>query len=119
MAEHPNAARLREGYAAFASQDIEKLNEFFADDIVWHVPGRSPLAGDYKGKEEVFGFFMKLAGLAPNFSFDVHDCLANDDHAVALLTAHGERNGKILDEIADLELGDKQDAVLKGNAARL
>lgn len=31
----------------------------FAEDITWHVPGRSPLSGDYRGHEEVVGFVTK------------------------------------------------------------
>lgn len=101
MAEHPNAQRLREGYEAFAKQDMETLNEFFAEDIVWHVPGHSPLAGTYKGKEEVFGFFMKLGELTQgSFSFEFHDFLANDEHGVAMVQARAQRDGKTLDEKA-------------------
>jgi ketosteroid isomerase-like protein len=31
------------------------LNELFDDDIVWHAPGRSQLAGTFLGKQAVFG----------------------------------------------------------------
>lgn len=52
---------------------------FFADDIVWHVPGRNPLSGDYKGKEEVLGFFGKLMELTQgSLKQEIHDMLAND-----------------------------------------
>ena len=36
MAEHPNVARIRDGYAAFAKGDFAVLNDLFADDVVWH-----------------------------------------------------------------------------------
>ncbi len=42
MADHPNAARLREGYEAFASGDVTALREMFADDVVWHIAGEHP-----------------------------------------------------------------------------
>ena len=29
-------------------------------DVVWHEPGRSSLAGDYKGPEAVIGFLKGL-----------------------------------------------------------
>ena len=32
------------------------------------------------------------------FSFELHDVLANDEHAVALFTLRGERAGKQLNE---------------------
>jgi ketosteroid isomerase-like protein len=30
MTEHPNAARIRDGYAAFAKGDLAALNDLFA-----------------------------------------------------------------------------------------
>ena len=95
MEDHPNVARLKKGYEAFAKGDMDTLNDLFADDIVWHVPGNNPLAGDYKGKEEVFGFFMKIAQETNGtFGFEMHDMLANDRHSVVLADAHADRNGK-------------------------
>ena len=58
---HPNEDLVRRGFAAFGTGDMATLGELFADDIVWHIGGRSPIAGDYKGKDEVFGFFAQLA----------------------------------------------------------
>jgi len=73
------------------------LGELFADDIVWHVGGRSPITGDYKGKEQVFAFFAQLAERAGGtFRLDIHDVLANDEHVVALVTTTGQRQGKTL-----------------------
>lgn len=96
MAEHPNVERTRQGYAAFASGDLDKLrNDHFAPDVVFHVGGHSPLTGEYKGIDEVFGFFGKLAEMTGgSFKLDVHDILANDEHVVALVRNTGERNGK-------------------------
>ena len=98
MAEHPNAALIRRGYDAFAKGDMDTINEIFADDIVWHISGRSALAGDYKGKNEVFGFFGQLGERsAGTFSIDVHDVLANDEHVAVLTRERAERDGKSLD----------------------
>jgi ketosteroid isomerase-like protein len=98
MAEHPNVARLKKGYDAFASGDLDTLRDLFADDILWHVPGNNPLAGDYKGQDEVFGFFAKIAQeTGGTFKLELHDVLANDEHAVALVRLSAERNGKRLD----------------------
>ena len=49
MAEHPNIARIKDGYAAFAKGDFAVLNDLFAEDIVWHASGRNQLSGDYRG----------------------------------------------------------------------
>ena|ERR1051325_989933 len=96
---HPNEDLARKGYAAFSSGDMTALNDLFADDIVWHVGGRSPLAGDYKGKDAVFGFFAKTMEMTGGtFRLEVHDLLANDDHVVALTHVSGQRDGKSIDD---------------------
>ena len=98
MAEHPNVERVRRGYEAFKTGDLQALRELFDESVVWHVPGNSALAGDYKGIEEVFGFFGRiLEETQGTLKQEVHDVLANDDHAVALLTVNAERNGKRLE----------------------
>jgi hypothetical protein len=38
---------------------MDTLRELFDPGIVWHFPGRSPLAGDHRGTDVVLGF---LAG---------------------------------------------------------
>ena len=64
----------------------------------WHISGRSPLAGTYKGHEEVVGFFTQLMERSGGtFNIEIHDFLASDDHVVVLTHETGERNGKSLD----------------------
>jgi ketosteroid isomerase-like protein len=95
MAEHPNVDRLRKGYAAYSSGDMDTITELFADDIVWHVAGRSQVAADYKGRDQVFGFFGKLMELSNGTSsIEVHDILANDEHGVAIVTGSATRGDK-------------------------
>jgi ketosteroid isomerase-like protein len=92
---HPNEDLAREGYEAFIKADMQKVSDFFADDIVWHIGGRGPLAGDYRGKDEALGFLAKTMEMTGGvFSLEIHDILANDEHAVALVVARGEREGK-------------------------
>lgn len=94
---HPNEALLRKGYEAFSKGDLDTVRTIFADDIVWHVGGRSPLAGNYKGIDEVFGFFGKTIELSGGtLKLEIHDILANDEHAVALVSSRAERGGKRL-----------------------
>lgn len=92
---HPNEALVRKGYEAFGKGDMATLGELFAEDIVWSTPGNNPLAGTRKGQQEVFELFAKVAELTGgNFSLEIHDVLANDEHTVALVTARGSREGK-------------------------
>jgi ketosteroid isomerase-like protein len=95
MADHPNLDLMRRGYAAYTSGDLETISQLLADDVVWHVSGRSPLSGDYTGKEQVFGFFGTLQELSGGTSrVEVHDLLADDDHGVAIVTQSASREGR-------------------------
>ena len=92
---HPNEELIRGGYEAFATGDVGEVLRRFADDITWHIPGRGALSGDYRGHEEVMGFFGKLMELSGGtFKLEVHDLLANDEHGVALVTGTATRDGK-------------------------
>jgi uncharacterized protein len=95
MTEHPNVALTRRGYDAFAKADLATMAEVIADDVTWHVLGVGPLSGTYHGRDEVFGFFGRLAEeTGGTFRLDVHDVLANDEHAVALCTLSASRGSK-------------------------
>ena len=100
---HPNEDLVREGFAAFGRGDMDALRkQFFADDVRWHAPGRGPLAGVYEGTEQVLQYFARLVELSGGtLSLELHDVLANDEHAAALITVRGERAGK---QLADNEV---------------
>ncbi len=95
---HPNEALIRRGFEAFSKGDMDTLrNEFLAPDIKYHVPGKSPISGDYSGVDEVLGFFGKVFELTGGtFRVELHDVLANDEHGIALSPATGQRDGKTL-----------------------
>ena len=96
---HPNEELLRKGYDAFSKGDMETIRELFDPNIVWHAPGRSPMAGDYRGVDEVLQQFGKVFEMTGGtFNLEIHDVLANDEHVTVLVRARGERNGKTLDD---------------------
>jgi ketosteroid isomerase-like protein len=98
MGEHRNIGVMRDGYAAFRAGDMEKVLDFLDDDVVWHTGPVGPLTGDYKGKEQVLGFFMKLIEeTGGTFKIEIHDFLANNEHGVALVTLTAERKGRRLE----------------------
>jgi ketosteroid isomerase-like protein len=94
---HPNEELLRREYEAFASEDLAALDEIFADDIVYHVPGNNPFSGDYHGKAAVLRLFRE--DRRASFRSEIHDVLANDRHAVALTFVRGARGGRTLEDI--------------------
>ena len=92
MGDHPNAEALRKAYEAFAAEDMETVASFFAEDIDWHTSGNNPLAGDFAGKDAVFGTLAQLAELtAGTFGQEIHDLLANDEHAVVMVEHRWEQ----------------------------
>jgi uncharacterized protein len=67
----------------------------FDKSITWHVPGHSPLSGDYKGPDEIVGFFNHTISLCGGiFAIEVHQVLAEGDLVVALVTVKAERNDR-------------------------
>jgi ketosteroid isomerase-like protein len=90
-----NAELIRRGYDAFSRKDVPAVFEILDRDITWHVPGSSPLSGDYKGHDEVGAFFattMELSG--GTFTIAIQDILAQHDQVVVLCTVQAERHGR-------------------------
>ncbi len=91
MAEHPNAKVVREMNDAMSSGDMEGAASRVADDVVWHEIGR---AEPRRGKGELAASMGDFQGY--DISWEVHDILANDDHAIALGTAHATHGDRSL-----------------------
>lgn len=93
---HAYAKRISEGYEAFAAGDMDHLrNELWAPDIVWHQTGRSQLAGDYHGADEILGYFGRLMEMTDGtFAVEVHDVIASDHHGVGLHRSTATRDGR-------------------------
>lgn len=99
MMEHPNIDVFKRAYAAFSAGDMAKLADVFAEDVVWHTPGRNRISGEYRGREAAFDSFAKEFELSHGtYHPEIHDVLATDEHTVALLHVTASRNGKTLDQ---------------------
>lgn len=99
MADHPNAELFRRGYMAFQKGDMDTVRSLFAPDIVWNVPGHNRFSGAHRGVDNVLSLFgQNFAETNGTFRVELHDILANDDHAVALATVSGERHGRKLSD---------------------
>ena len=91
MSAQEDADLVRRGYEAFIAGDMEWLNEHLHENVVWHVPGHNLTSGDYRGRENVLGFFARSVQIALP-QFDIHDIVASDDHVVVLTTIRWRRN---------------------------
>jgi ketosteroid isomerase-like protein len=95
---HPNEELLRRAYEAQARGDVGSYLALLTDDFVLHIPGSSRIAGEYEGKEEMRRHFREIAELSGGtFRTEIHDVLATDEHAVGLVAAHAEREGRRVD----------------------
>ena len=92
----PNEDIVRAASAAFGRGDLAALQgQFFAENIVWHVAGTGPLAGDYEGVAQVIGQLSKISELSGGtVQPELHDVLSSNDHTVVLATISAERAGK-------------------------
>jgi len=92
-----NSEIMRRFQEAQAKGDAAVLMELLADDVVWHVPGKNLLSRDYQGKVEVAGFFGRVRELSGGtIRVELLDVLEGDEHAIALVRVHGEREGRSL-----------------------
>jgi ketosteroid isomerase-like protein len=99
--EHPNATQFRKGYEAFNRGDMDTIRDIFDPNIVWHVAGQNRFTGDKRGIDATLGFFLQLQQESGGtFRLDVHDVVANDEHAVALVSSHIEKDGKTVESKA-------------------
>ena len=69
---------------AWVAGDAATLVGLYADDIVLHYFGQSPLAGDHAGKPAALAALAKVAAATKRGTPEVHDVLASDTHAAIL-----------------------------------
>jgi ketosteroid isomerase-like protein len=92
---HPNEALVRSLYEAQARGDLDAYVGHLTEDFVLHIPGRSRIAGDYRGEADVRRHFHEIAQLSGGtFRTSVHDVTVSRDHVVALIEATAERDGR-------------------------
>ena len=80
---------------ALQRRDGAAIGELLDDDIVYHFPGRSQVAGTFRGRDDVlglFGVFGQLFDEPPTLSS--HDVVASEAHVVELGTYRAARGGQ-------------------------
>lgn len=104
MFTHPNEKLIRHAYDLFARGDIDLLRVVLADDVVWHVPGRSALAGDYKGPDEILDLLRTLsAHTGGTFRAEICAVLNDSDRVVVLEQETAQRGDARLDVLAAID----------------
>jgi ketosteroid isomerase-like protein len=94
---HPNEQVLRDLDEAQLQGDVEAFSDFFTEDVTVHFPGKNPFAGVHQGKEQFLELFGRFLERVPEFSFEPHAYLADDEHGVSLSRSHFKRGDETLD----------------------
>ncbi|HET6771011.1 MAG TPA: nuclear transport factor 2 family protein [Actinomycetota bacterium] len=94
---HPNEKVMRDADQAQIQGDFEAFASFYTDDVIVHIAGNSSFAGDHKGKDQFVGLFNRFLERTPEYSFEPHAYLADDEHGILLQRSHYKRGDEILD----------------------
>jgi ketosteroid isomerase-like protein len=78
----------KQAYSAFARRDIPAILEMLADDVEWRFLASpetgTPYGGTFTGRQQVAGFFMKLAETTEILEFEQREFLEGPDHVTVL-----------------------------------
>jgi ketosteroid isomerase-like protein len=95
---HPNIEFMRRYSETLTAGKAADVLPFFAEDLVLHIPGRSPHAGTFRGQDAVLSYYTRVfrdtAGAFQPLGVD--DILASDTHAASLVRWKVERSGREL-----------------------
>lgn len=94
MNEHANAGLIRRFYEALGTRDAGALLALFDEDVCFHVPGHSPIAGDHRGIGAVAALGMRVANETDGtWKTEPITIIANDRYAASLHRWTAERKG--------------------------
>ena len=98
-ASSSNAEVVRRYVEAFERKDWEAATAFWADDVILHFPGRSPLSGDFAGKQAFLEHYGRLSTeLGGTIELaEVHEVLFGAEYVVALVKERAVRGERTLE----------------------
>ena len=93
--DHPDAVTYRRAADAFRAGDLDALADTIHESVIWHLPGRTWMARDLKGRGTLVAYLREIMDRT-NGTFRLQDvCVSgSDDHVLAAqrfgATVHGE-----------------------------
>lgn len=111
-----HAEIVRRAFAAFNAADMKTLAETFDESACWHTPGRSPVAGDARGRDAVFARFGRYGGeTGGTFKATFKEVLKSDSgRVVGLHHNTAQRNGGQLDTFCCIVFELKNGRIIDG-----
>jgi uncharacterized protein len=93
-----NEDRVLQGYEAFGKGDMDTLRSIMTPDVVQSVPGKSQIAGDHKGIDNVLGYYAQLFELSGGtLSVQLESTKVEGDTVVSTHHATAHREGRSWD----------------------
>src|SRR5262245_41825849 len=95
---------VRQAYGALASGDMEQIKQYWAEDMVWLVPGHNPLSGWYHGRQAFINFMKRVGELSGgSFNMETVSIMCNDDYSCDVTRNRGSRAG-LPDVMMDIDV---------------
>jgi hypothetical protein len=86
------ADRVKSAYKALATGDRNLIAEFWAEDMVWQVPGHNELSGWYHSLDEFLGFMGRVGELSGgSFKMETISVIVTEDWSCDLTRNMGKR----------------------------
>ncbi len=97
MTNNTSAENQQKLHESFAQGDMEQLTQMISPDVLWHIMGRSPIAGTYNGRDATLGFLGKVAGETNgSLSLSNYTFMGTGGRSVAIFTYSASRKGKTI-----------------------
>jgi ketosteroid isomerase-like protein len=97
MEEHPNSLVAYGLWSGIAEGDVDALAEVISRSAVWRMPGTSPLAGEYRGFEEILDFMARAGELSDQLESDLLDVYSSDAGAILHYSIRALRGDLVLE----------------------
>ena len=86
------ADRVTSAYKALATGDRNLIAEFWAEEMVWQVPGHNHLSGWYHGLDEFLGFMGQVGALSGgSFKMETVSTIVEADWSADITRNQGKR----------------------------
>jgi uncharacterized protein len=84
---------------AARSGDWETASGFFAEDIALHIPGRSPFAGEHRGRDVAMAYIENARALSRDHEVELElvDMLASDERIALIVRERFALDGRVVD----------------------
>ena len=97
MIDDPKVQAIMAYQQNVAVGNIDAARTIFDPEVVYIVPGKSVLAGTYRGPDAVMGYFARLMDLTGGtYTISAMHWLTSTDHVALFTTNQAERGGKTL-----------------------